>query len=382
MSTEFVAPSWLNDQDAETIHKRMMEALPPDIDNTEAGFPWDMTKPTALEKAELLQFHLTETLKLMFPMWAYDHWLDYHAQRVHLTRRPGTSAYGTVTITGLEGTIIPQGFIFAVPAVGNSPAVEFYTAEEVTIDSSSTVEVGVIAAEIGLAGNVPAGAITIMAEPMTGITSITNQEQITGGTVEEDDESLRERILEAEQAAEAGYIGCDADYIRWAKEVPGVGEAFVIPQWDQDVKNSVKVIVLDANGEPANELILEAVNENIISPDDRSKRKAPIGAIVTVVAPDMVSISYALNAVLNDGYSAEDVRSDIAVRIEAYYAAVKEENLLKYNEIHAIITNTPGIYDFTGLTINGKTENIVLAADEYPNTGSIDLVLTEGADIS
>ena len=61
MSTDFVIPSWLNDQDAETIHKRMMAALPADIDDTEAGFPWDLTKPSALEKAELLQFHLVET---------------------------------------------------------------------------------------------------------------------------------------------------------------------------------------------------------------------------------------------------------------------------------------------------------------------------------
>ena len=51
MSIEFKAPSFLNDQDAETIHKRMMEELPPDIDDTEGGFPWDFTKPTALEKS-------------------------------------------------------------------------------------------------------------------------------------------------------------------------------------------------------------------------------------------------------------------------------------------------------------------------------------------
>jgi hypothetical protein len=59
---EFKAPSFLNDQDAETIHKRMMDELPPDIDDTEGGFPWDFTKPTALEKAEMLEFHLVETL--------------------------------------------------------------------------------------------------------------------------------------------------------------------------------------------------------------------------------------------------------------------------------------------------------------------------------
>jgi len=48
----FVAPSWLENQDAGTIHQRMMKTLPEDIDDTEGGFPWDFTKPTALEKAE------------------------------------------------------------------------------------------------------------------------------------------------------------------------------------------------------------------------------------------------------------------------------------------------------------------------------------------
>lgn len=381
MSTEFVAPSWLNDQDAETIHKRMMAALPADIDDTEAGFPWDLTKPSALEKAELLQFHLVETLKLMFPMWAYGEWLDYHAHRIHLSRRPGTQAYGTLTISGLVGTTIPEGFVFAVPAVGNSPAVEFLTEEEVTIGESGTVEVGIIAAEIGLAGNVPEGAVAIMAEPMTGITAVTNLERITGGTVEEDDDSLRERILEAERAGEASFVGCDADYIRWAKEVPGVGEAFVIPQWDPDVKNSVKLVVLDANGEPANERILEDVFNYIMSPDDRINRKAPIGAILTVAAPTMVPITYALKATLRAGYDAASVRVAIESDIWNYYVQAKEDNLVKYNEIHAIITRSPGIFDFTGLTLNGKTENIVLKQDEYPATESIELGVPEGVSV-
>lgn len=381
MSTEFVAPSWLNDQDAETIHKRMMAALPADIDDTEAGFPWDLTKPSALEKAELLQFHLVETLKLMFPMWAYGEWLDYHAHRIHLSRRPGTQAYGTLTISGLVGTTIPEGFVFAVPAVGNSPAVEFLTEEEVTIGESGTVEVGIIAAEIGLAGNVPEGAVAIMAEPMTGITAVTNMERITGGTVEEDDDSLRERILEAERAGEASFVGCDADYIRWAKEVPGVGEAFVIPQWNPEVKNSVKLVVLDANGEPANERILEDVFNYIISPDDRINRKAPIGAILTVAAPTMVPITYALKATLRAGYDAASVRVAIESDIWNYYVQAKEDNLVKYNEIHAIITRSPGIFDFTGLTLNGKTENIVLKQDEYPATESIELGVPEGVSV-
>lgn len=62
----FSAPDWLKTETAEQIQARMMESLPPDIDDTEGGFPWDFTYPTALEKDELLNFHLVETLVFIF----------------------------------------------------------------------------------------------------------------------------------------------------------------------------------------------------------------------------------------------------------------------------------------------------------------------------
>ena len=81
-NTTFVPPAWLEDQDAETIHARMMQNLPDDIDDTEGGFPWDFTKPSALEKAELLEFHMMETTKIMHYMFSYGIYLDYHAKAV------------------------------------------------------------------------------------------------------------------------------------------------------------------------------------------------------------------------------------------------------------------------------------------------------------
>lgn len=380
-TVEFVAPSWLSDQDAETIQKRMMDSLPADIDETEAGFPWDFTMPTALEKAEMLEFHLVETLKIMFPMWAYDSWLDLHAKGDGIERKGANSAYGVLSITGTSGTEIPAGFRFAVPSAGGNPAVEFTSIETAYIGEDGTATVGVVATEAGTVGNVSAGAITIMAEPIKGITSITNPEKTSGGTEEEADDSLRERIDEIDKSDEASFVGSDADYIRWAKEVIGVGDVFVIANWDESVSNSVKVVVLDANGEPANEHIVEEVYNHIISPDNRIERKAPVGAILTVSAPTIKSIAYAFKATLRSGYTAAAVVSAIATSFQNYYTGAKLDNLVKYNEIHALITESPGIYDFTELTLNGSTANIALGQDEYPATASIDagLPAEEGA---
>lgn len=375
--SEFIMPDWLKGQDAETIHQRMMARLPPDIDNTEGGFPWDFTKPTALEKAELLQFHLVETIKIMFPEWSYGEYLDLHAKRVGLTRRAAGYAYAKVEVEGIPGTIIPAGFAFAVPSVNSQPAIEFRTEEAVEIAEDGKATVGVLAVLPGTGGNVPADAIVLMVSPMRGITAIKNPEKASGGTEEESDDSLRARIMEIEQGLDTGFVGCDADYIRWSKEVPGVGTSFVIANWNPEVKNSVKLVVLDANGESANDHILELVYNHIMSPEDRLSRKAPIGAILTVVAPVMKEIAYSLSATLEDGYDATTVADSIAAAIQQYYIRAKTEGLVQYIHIHAIITQAPGIYDFTNLTMNGGIENIAIALDQYPVTASIDLGISE-----
>lgn len=377
---EFKPPEFIGDQSPEAIQKRMMDALPADIDDTEGGWPWDLTMPTALEKAQLLEFHLIETLKIMFPQWAYGDWLDLHAARDAIYRRPANAATGVLHIEGTPGTEIPDGFAFAVPAAGDSPAVVFVTTEAATIGEEGSTDVKVAAEIAGTSGNVPADTIILMVQPMKGITAVTNPERTSGGTAGEEDEELRERVLESERSGDASFVGCDADYIRWAREVAGVGTPFVIANWNPDVKNSVKLVLIDGNGAPANEQIQEAVYNHIMHPEDPIQRKAPIGAILTVCAPTMKEITYAFKGILEAGYDAAQVTEAIKENLQQYYVTAKEAGLVQYIEAHAIITRTPGIYDFTDLTMNGGTDNIKLAEDEYPETADIDPGITEGVD--
>lgn len=370
MIPEFKAPSFLNDQDAETIHKRMMDQLPPGIDDTEGGFPWDFTKPTALEKAEMLEFHLVETLKIMFPMWANDEWLDYHAKGRGMERKPANPASGTLVITGVSGTTIPAGFKFAAPAVGDEPAIEYETKDKYTIEEDGTVEIQVTAIEAGTAGNVPAGTVSLMMTPIKGITAINNPDPIIGGTKEESDDELRGRIDEIDAANEASFVGSDVDYVRWTEEVPGVGTALVMPEWEGP--GTVKVVVIDANGQPANAAIIETVYSNIISPEDRSLRKAPIGATVTIVAPTAKEISYSFMLEMEPGETQETVLGRFRAQLQAYYIEAKKEGVVRYTRVGAILTNTSGVKDFSGLTMNDGAINIILEEDEYPVTGTVD----------
>ena len=87
MAENFTVPAFLQECDVDTIHQKMMDMLPDDIDKTEAGFPWDFTRPTALIASELLEYYIPETLKLMFPQWSSGEFLDYLANMARLARK-------------------------------------------------------------------------------------------------------------------------------------------------------------------------------------------------------------------------------------------------------------------------------------------------------
>lgn len=379
----FTLPEWHRGETAEQIQARMMERLPSDIDNIEGGFPYDFTMPTALEEDELMNFVLVETLKIMFPMWSYGKYLDWHAKGVGIARRPPNRASGTITVTGVPGTDIPAGTVFCVPAVGDTPAIEYATNDAATIGQPEpegdgtvpeygAVDIPVTAVVGGTASNVPADTIVIMGTPIKGVVNVTNAASITGGTAEEDDDSLYERITLAEQNSES-FVGNDADYIRWAKEVNGVGTVLIDTQYEEEHPNWVKLIILDANGQPANDQILTAVYDHIMGPNNRAEdRLAPIGAVLIVEAPAGCSLTIAVKGLeLEEGATAEEVVRRFKENLETYYIEAKEEGEVRWNMVHAIFTQTEGVEDFEGLTVNGGMFNIPIDVEDYPVTEGV-----------
>lgn len=379
---EFKQPDFLDGVTAKTIEQNMMNNLPLDIDKTEGGFAWDLTYPTALEKAEILQSHLVRTLQIMFPMWATGRWLDKHAYDNGLERKAANKAYGSVTVTGSPGRTIPAGFVFAVPSDGAMPAIEFETLTEAVIPYSGTINVNVQAVVAGTGSNVANDTVTIMSCPVTGITKITNAAPITGGAAEESDDSLRQRIDDLLAGRGGSYVGNNSDYVRWAKEVPGVGFAHTIPEYHGP--NSVKVVVVDESGVPANAQILSNVYTHIFGTNRNDMaRLAPIGLTdFAVVAPAPVNINYAFRLKLTSGASADTVKSLYKAAMAKYYTTVASGNdvvkPVKWIQAAATLAGIAGVDDFKDLTINGAEEsNVTFKEDEYPVTGTIEVTTYE-----
>lgn len=366
---EFVVPDFLDNSDVETIHDKMMSMLPKDIDKTMGGFPWDFTRPTALIASEMLQFHAVELLKLMFPQWSRGVYLEMLVGW-KVTRKPATAATAKLTVTGKPGTVIPEGTVFCTEEVySQAPSIEFTTDRQHVLPENGKMEVTVTAVETGPRSNVDAETIVLLSVPIRGITSVTNAERATGGTDQEDDDSLRQRYYEALRSQNYSYTGNNADYKRWAESVPGIGNAVVVPEWRGP--ETVKIVCTDANGEPANEKLCQAVYDFIMAPDDPLERLAPPNYILTVAPPTMVPLSYTVTVVPVSGFTLEQIREEFEDALYEYYRTAVKEGVVRYVDVSSVLTGLAGVEDHEYLKINGDDNNIKISLDEYPSTESV-----------
>lgn len=372
MSYEFTPPEFVDGAEPEEIQQRMMDALPDGIDDMPGGFPYDFTMPTAIEKSELIQFHLVRTLMLMFPQYAWGNWLDLHAAAAGIERRPAGYASGSVTVTGDPGTVIPDGAIFCTEATDSTPALEYAADSMAIIPEFGSVTVEVTAVEAGRESNTKKNTVVFALTSIKGLSTVNNPDDITGGTDVESDEDLLERIEEENFRDGATFIGNDSDYIRWAKEVVGVGDCIVVPTWNGP--GTVKLIIVDSNGEPANARLIEAVYDHIVSPHDRSLRLLPTAcAELTVEAATTKKISYTCTGlVYDDTTDIPTIVSQFKELVMKEYSEAKVEGILVYNQVRPLITDIPGVSDFDTFLMNGAEENIPLSNDEYAATDQVD----------
>ena len=62
---EFIIPRFLKDSGADEIHARMLRNVSNNMDKTEGGIVWDMTRTPAMEMSETVEFVIVEALKNM-----------------------------------------------------------------------------------------------------------------------------------------------------------------------------------------------------------------------------------------------------------------------------------------------------------------------------
>ena len=381
---EFITPAFLQNNSTQEIFEKMKSIIPEDIDLSEDSHTWNFTYPTALVVSEVCEFILPEVIRLIFPTWSYGDFLDGHAKARGITRRPSTAATGSITITGAVGTVIPLGSLFATAAVNDEPSVDYETVESAEIPDSGTVDVSVKCTQTGTIGNAGVGTVVLVGSRITGITAVTNPEEITGGTEEEDDATLISRIENYDQSQGDNFVGSASDYKRWAMSVPGVGEATVIPA--QDDTGLVTIIITDANGAAATEDLCDSVYNYIMRPDAPYERLAPVNANLSVVPPSTTEIGIQATIELEPDATIESVRIAFLAQLNLYLPVAMDEQEIKYTRVAACLSAATGVADFKDLKIGAKsdgsitygTANIPVTTTQLPTVSEDDLLLTTG----
>ncbi len=370
MERELPIPIFLT-EDEETVHQRMLNNFQ-DVSTLEGDFIYDATRPTAEEITQLKQLGLQNNLKIAFPQTSYGTYLEWLGECKGVFKNQPTKAIGTITFTGVQGTIITKGTIVTTIATDEKQSIEFELLETKTIGENETVDIKAECRIVGTIGNVSKGSISVLLGSISGVKSVTNKEDFKGGTDIEDEEHFRERVLVSEQ--EDRLSGASSDYIRWAKEVDGVGYAYVVPEWNG--AGTVKVLILDKNRKAATQELIDKVQEYIYPLNVAGNRdgKAPIGAIVTIATPQTLLINVKASFVFANGFSQETVLNILKNKIDKYLDKIDIGGTVSYNAIYSIagfmMLADEGIQDFSNLTINDGTTNIILN-DQVVGIGEI-----------
>jgi uncharacterized phage protein gp47/JayE len=267
----------------------------------------------------------------LFPDTAESAYLDRIAGIWGITRKAATFSSGNAVITGSNGAVVPSGTIYQDP--NNN---EYQTTADAIV-SNGTVSAPVEANFSGSAGNIPAGTVLNIVNPIAGIVSqaAVDSGGFTGGVNTETDDALRSRLIARIQNPPHG--GDVQDYIMWALAVPGVTRAWAYANW-MGVGTIGVTFVMDNNA--SGNIIPDANTINNVINYINTQR--PLCAQVYVFAPVTLPVNFTIHA--NPNTAA--VQNAVTSALQAFIAKNGYPgNTMYLSQIDAAISSAAGEID-------------------------------------
>ncbi len=370
----------LSQQTYQNILTQMLDQVPATFDKRDTS-----PVPTALGPAayalEGFYISLNQVQLAAYVQTATGQALDYLAVIAGLTRYPASAAVRL----GIFDMAVPIGSRYST--INGADSINFQATAATTGETEGDYYYQLTAETPGSIGNEYTGPIL----PITAIPGL-NSAQITDilvpGDDEESDEDFRARIIEA--LNDRPFGGNIASYRTYIMAIDGVGAVQVYPTWNGG--GTVKCSVLGADFLPASPTLVENVQNAVDPPPNQGLGlgTAPIGAQVTVVAPEELTVNVSATLQLASGYAIGQVQTPIQQAIENYMLSVRQEWATPVNttsveyqanvyvaRITAAIVGVPGVVNATNVQLNGGTADLILteagATQQVPITGTVTL---------
>lgn len=346
----------------------MLSAMPESYQKT-VGFPtYDLLAAASIPMEELAA-QLQETAAKLDPAKLTGEELEsYIKSRSGLVRNPPTYASGILQVTG-NGTV-NEGDLFE-----SAGGIQF--AATATVEISGSGEVPIRCTTPGAAGNLPAGSVTMMPVQIAGIVSVSNSDTLTGGYDAESDAAYYDRYLLRLQTPPTS--GNQYHYRLWALEVTGVGGVQIYSLGHGD--NTVDVVLIDVDGQPADEELIGRVQAHI---DPSSKGlgegEAPIGAYCYVSGAEPKELDISMTVQTLPGAEQEAVTAAVKAAVAAYLKGIAfAQDYVSYARINAAVLEADGVQDVSGLTVNGATANVAIGERQVAVLGEVSIQYGAGA---
>lgn len=350
----------------EKLTREMLDELPNKYQKSVGFFAWDFFR--AISKV-LIQ--VWDKLNYMANLddlrnMKLEDLIRFVKQRRGIEFKNATMAKGQIQITNGTGTII-KGDVFETP-----DGTQFQAAETKQVTTNDFVALECL--QTGMAGNVPENTITVIPTTIAGIVSVTNPEAFTLGYEAETKDELYQRYIDdLQKPITSGNI---YHYQKWAQEIAGVKKADVKPLWNGD--NTVKVLIVDQNSQPADADLIKQVQDYIdpyIGQEDGTKKgwgcgngQAPIGAYCTVVSATALALIITVSVKIKAGETLANVQNRCENALNQLLAGLVFNNDLdyvSYARVGAAILGVEGVADYDDLLINNGADNITI-----PNTST------------
>jgi len=301
-------------------------------------------------------------------------YLERWARIWGIFRKGAAHAVGPVDFPAQDGSLIPAGILmqhqptgllYAVQAdAAAQDAAELYSAQTGGVSggqsppiptSGSVISLIVRAVIPGAASNQPPGTSLALIAPIAGIMSggTVMPDGITGGVDEEDDDSLRQRLLDRLREPPRG--GAKHDYEFWAREVPGVTRAWCYPMGLGIGTVSLTFVTDNAPTGPIPTPEMVKRVQDHIEPLRPATVKEWL-AFAPTVLPIVISLSVTPNT--------EAVRQAVRRELGDLIARVGVPGtVILVNNIRQAISVSPGVIDYT---LHAPTANIDVHGGYFP----------------
>ncbi len=317
-------------------------------------------------RESLIRIGIQEAAKQCLVEYAMYPMLDYLGELVGVTRLAAQAAKCVVRFTLTEAKLFNVTVTAGTRVESKGGTVVFGTESNLIIEAGETYgDASVVCKTAGIVGNGYApGEINELLDIVAYIESVANVTESSGGSDQEDDDSLRARIkLAPEQFTNAGSYGAYRYHaISAHQDIVAVAVTSPTP-------GTVNVYPLTKDGTPT-QPILDAVESTVSAETVR-----PLCDAVQVLAPTQQDFSLSVQIELYNWADGAAVQVAVEAALEAYAAELRS-SLGRDVVLTQIIAIVNGVYGVYKTTLVLPTADVVNAENEWSNCTGITVTVT------